>query len=171
MVDAEQKCEICGGAVRVRILEGYAEGRPVVRCFCLACADLYDRFGTGGRGGQTGRLGLAWLAVVGGLLIVAVGLCGDYLGITGSSGFGWYQRAGAIGGALLLTIGALSGVEILVVAGGLVLALAVSADMLGLSGREGIGWKQGTAILSGLLIAGAGFWFKVRGAAARADGK
>lgn len=89
-------CAGCGQAARIRILETYVAGRPVIRHFCFECADRH--FGVPEPGPPVHR------ASVGSLLIVA-GLAVGLLGLAGRDGFGWKQQI-AIGlGLLFITIG------------------------------------------------------------------
>lgn len=98
---------------------------------------------------------------------MVVGAMGDYLGIRGSPGFGWYQRVGLLFGALLLACGALLRVDFVVICGGMIVAIAAAADWLHLVGDGTFGWKQESAVIAGFLVALIGLVMERRARTAR----
>lgn len=150
-------CQVCGQPARVKILEGYLSGEPVFRHFCFACAERFHRdmsaLETGGPGR---RLSYGVLLTLVGFMIVGLGALGDHLGIHGSRGFGWYQLLILGLGLLLMILGALTRVEIMAVMGTLIAGLTACSDLLRLSGAPGVGWKQQTALVLGLVLAAVG---------------
>lgn len=57
--------------------------------------------------------------------------------------------------------------RLLIIAGGVLLALSLTADLVGIGGRPGFGWKQGIGSLAGVVGLAAGVWM----ARAVIDGK
>ena len=150
----EQKnCELCGRPARVRTLIGYREGAPLMRIFCLGCADTVPARGFAGGTTDRTRVAMRNFLVAAGIFVMLVGALGDHLGIHASPGFGWYQRAGLVLGTLLLACGALLRIDLMALVGAMVFALSAGADWLGIAGSDGFGWKQDGAILGGFLIA------------------
>ena len=161
---AGAECEVCRTQARVLILEGYAEGQPVLRSLCCACAATAPaRTSTAG---ERRRISLHMLAAVAGLVLCVVGLLGDFLVPSRSPGFGLHQQLGVGAGVFILVIGLLLRAEIVALAGGLLLVAAVCADWFGLTDGAGIGWKQQAMIAIGALGMLAS-WVAHRVAAAR----
>ena len=156
MEQVEPRCSVCGEPARVRILENYVAGRPVVRPFCFRCADVYSREATRemARPGHRSSLGL--LMIVAGLTIGMVALAGDYVGIRGLGGVGWYKQFGVLLGILFVCLGAFWRIDVIGLVGGLLIALVFSAKLLHLAGAEGFGWKHQAALAVGLLLIIAG---------------
>ena len=156
-------CEICGEPTRVRILEGYIDGKPMLRHFCFRCADeahVKMQVMAGEHSGR--RMSIGGLLIFAGLFVGAIGVLGDYLGIEGHSGLGWYQQTGIALGALLIVVGSLFRVDTMAEAGVLVFGLSLLADVFGLRGAAGIGWKQQLATLAGVAMALTGIWLRRR---------
>ena len=154
--DEHDRCEICGRPMRVCILEGYAAGAPVVRRFCLECADRAPaRIGLGDVATQR-RFSIGSLLMVAGVLLAAIVAAADYLGAGGSPGLGLHQLSGLVVGAVLVFSGALCRVEVMLILGILVFTLAACADLLGLAGAEGIGWKQQSGFLMAAVMVALG---------------
>jgi hypothetical protein len=149
-------CAVCKQAARVRILETYVAGRPVIRHFCFECADRY--FGQLSQQDPpvVRRASLGALLILAGLLLGLVAIVADHLGIHGSPGFGWYKQTGLLTGSLLICLAAFWRIDIIGVLGILMLGLAAGANLLGLAGRDGFGWKQQVAMAAGLLLVVAG---------------
>lgn len=103
--DEHNRCEICGRPMRVCILEGYAAGAPVVRRFCLECADRAPaRAGLGDVATQR-RFSIGSLLMVAGVLLAVIVAAADYLGAGGSPGLGLHQLSGLVIGAVLVLSG------------------------------------------------------------------
>lgn len=156
-------CVQCGRAANVHVLEGYDRGRPVVRRFCLDCADDAAPW-SGPQPSADLRAGLPPLVALGGFVLVVVGLCGDFLVPHRHAGFGLYQQTGVVLAMLLVFIGALLRVGPLALAGVFLLAASVAADWFGLISGAGIGWKQQAMITVGvvLTLGGLGVWLRGR---------
>lgn len=150
-------CESCGGPAQVTALQGYANGKPVRRQFCLRCADraldLHE--------GRTAppprrRLSPAALLLLGGLVLVLVGLLAGDFGDPARRGFGAYQLAAVLAGTLLVTVGAMLRADVVAVAGTILFGLGVLADLFVAVGATGVGWRQAAAMVVGLTSMGAG---------------
>lgn len=159
---ARHACATCGQPACVHVLEGYDRGQRVVRRFCLDCVDSAAPWvGATPRGGL--RPGLPVLAALCGLVLMVVGLFGDFLIPERRPGFGIYQQTGVLLAVPLLLVGVLLRVGPLALGGGLLLAVSISADWFGLASGPGIGWKQQLMIAAGaLLTAGGLLWRTVR---------
>lgn len=157
------RCVQCGCAASVHVLEGYDRGRPVVRRFCLDCADDAAPW-SGPQPSAELRPGLPALLALGGLVLVVVGLFGDFLVPQRHAGFGLYQQTGVVLAMLLVFIGALLRVGPLALAGVFLLAASVAADWFGLISGAGIGWKQQALTTVGAVLAlgGLGVWLRGR---------
>jgi uncharacterized membrane protein YphA (DoxX/SURF4 family) len=148
------QCDVCGAGARVLILEGYAEGEPVLRRLCLTCAAASANPGLVG---ERPRIGLHVLVGLAGLVLCFVGLFGDYLVPPAHPGFGWHQQVGAGAGALLLVLGLVLRMDVVALGGAFLCGASLGADWFGLTHGPGIGWKQQVLIAMGavgLLTAG-----------------
>jgi hypothetical protein len=154
MGEASHICSECGQPARVRVLETYIAGKPVIRHFCFRCADRH--FGDAPDEEPVHRPSLGSLMVVAGLAICLISLLGGYLGIDENGGFGWYVQSGFVGGVLLVCLGAFWRVDVLGVVGGILIALAVSAKLLHAKGMSGFGWKHQLVLGTGLVLIIAG---------------
>jgi hypothetical protein len=134
-------CHWCGDRARVHVLEGYELGRPIVRRLCLQCATP-DRLLGFERRTSTARLGFAWMVGVAGLVCGLIAVLVDSVPLRAQAGFGVYQGAGVLIGALAVVVGALSRTDLVAVAGTFVFGGAVFADWLGETRAVGVGWKQ-----------------------------
>jgi hypothetical protein len=143
-------CEVCGEVARVLVLEGYANGQPVLRRFCLKCAAEAAPADAGVFGERT-RVRLHVLVALAGLALCAVGLFGDFLIPAAHAGFGWHQQLGVFAGALLLVVGLLLRTEVIALGGAFLLAASLGADWFGLTRGPGIGWKQQVMLAVGVL--------------------
>jgi len=149
------RCEVCGDGARVLILEGYAEGQPVLRRYCLRCAAAAPAETE--VVGERPRMGVHVLVGLAGLVLCVVGLFGDYLVPPAHAGFGWHQQAGAAAGALILVIGLVLRMDVVALGGAFLLGASLCADWFGLTRGPGIGWKQQVMIAigaAGLLTGG-----------------
>lgn len=152
----DQSCGACGLPARVTVLLGYRESVPVENHYCLECADHAGNVDR--KAGDRFWRGIQYSLVMVGMFCALAGLLADGTGavIEAHLGFGLYQRIGAIAGALALLIGLVARVELVMLAGGAVLVLALSVDLLFVSMSPGIGWKQAILLyLSGALMAAA----------------
>lgn len=153
MDQTDRLCSECGRPARVRILENYVAGQPIIKHFCFSCADR--RFGDAPGDEPTHRQSVGSLMVIAGLTICLISLLGDHLGLLGlhgDEGFGWYRQSGCVAGVLLVCLGAFWQVDILGVVGSILLVLALSAKMLHLAGTGGFGWKHQFALAAGLIL-------------------
>lgn len=158
-----QQCERCGAPARVCVLEGYVGSHPVHRHFCLDCADsAYRLYLENSPGRVRPRLSWASLFISAGLLLTALGAAADEFGVHGSAGFGWKQQGSLLVGALVVVIGALLRVELLAIAGAVLVGLAALADVFGPVGSPGVGWKQAATIFTGLAFLSAGLLTRKR---------
>jgi len=121
-----------------------------VRHFCLDCADEAAAWPESDDLG--GRLRLPTLVGLVGLVLMLVGLLGDFLVSERHAGFGWRQQSGVLLAVVVILMGLLLRVDLLALAGGFLLAASVSADWFGLTSGAGIGWKQQTLIAAGALL-------------------
>jgi|GEM_PF-1128469 len=150
---AAELCQVCGAAARVRVLVGYADGQPVERRLCLSCADTVAGDALADRGGAA-RLRLrpaAVLIAAGGLLALS-GVFFDGLGLHGSRGVGWLQGSGLVLGGLMVVVGALLRADLIAVVGTVLFGLALLADVCGVVGQPGFGWRQGSLIGAGVVL-------------------
>ncbi len=161
MGESSDSCQTCGQPVRVRILRGYRRGKPILEHFCFKCADELQRTiqTTIDESGRQ-RLSIGALLVFVGLFVGIIGVSGDYLGIEGHSGIGWYQQMGIVLATVLVVVGSVFRVDALVVVGIVVLGLSIFSDVLGLTSAPGIGWKQQLAASIGIAIALTGILLK-----------
>jgi hypothetical protein len=102
------------------------------------------------------------MVILAGLIIAFLGAWGDYLGIRGSSGVGWYQQLVMGLSVLLVLLGALFRADAVAIIGALAFVISAGADLLGLDGSVGIGWKQQLGIGIGLVLIGSGLWLRRR---------
>jgi len=152
---AVQHCTSCGTIAVVHVLEGYTRGRPVVRHFCLNCAERATSL-RGDAGTADGRLGANTLALISGVVLVVIGLFGDHLLPDRHLGFGWRQQSGLWLSIVALLIGLLLRVDLLMLGGAFLLAGSLGADWFGLTSGPGVGWKQQIVLAVGAtLVTGA----------------
>ena len=135
------RCERCGQAARVHILEGYAQGQPIQRRFCLQCAPGFSP-ALPSLHVNRARLRITFLVGVIGVVLGTVGVFGDAFVPEGHAGFGWYQRAGVLLGALFVFVGILLRADLIALGGLLLFGGSLCADWVGLTRAPGIGWKQ-----------------------------
>ncbi|MEW6200113.1 MAG: hypothetical protein AB1601_15795 [Planctomycetota bacterium] len=160
------RCGACGGPARVHILAGYRGGRPVEHRLCLTCADttLGDPIEAEGIGTRT-RLRPGSLVMVGGALLTLLGTSVDQFGLHGSVGLGWLQALALAGGGLMILSGALLRADVIGVAGTVLFALAIVADVRGAVGTPGFGWRQAAIVGVGVAALGIGLMWRRRAAA------
>jgi hypothetical protein len=156
-------CEHCGEPAKVHVLTGYEGGKPVRYHLCLSCADADWRPGANRKAGRgERRLGYGALMVMAGVLVGGLAIAADYTGLQGESGFGNYQRAGVALGALLVIVGGLVRVDVLVLVGTLLFALALLSDVLKLKYQPGLGVKQQVVLGCAALLVTAGVFLRRR---------
>ena len=135
-------CDVCGQPARVHILEGYQQGQPVHRRFCLRCAPEAPPWNSE-RGFQHGKLRLSILIGATGIGLGALALLADhFIPMRTSAGFGWHKGGGLVIGALLLLIGTLSRADLIAIGGLLLFGASCFAGLFGWAQSPGIGWKQ-----------------------------
>ena len=168
---------MCGVPARVRVLEGYAHGRPLVRRYCMTCAEAVEHPSSLSSDGMKGRrrLGVGSLLMVTGIIAGSIASLADHLAGGGYGGFGVYQTVAVVLGALFVLLGTLTRVDVLAVFGMLVFAVAVVADLARVGGSPGFGLKQQIGVAIALLLVGVGFALRRRarhgGARAVVDGR
>jgi hypothetical protein len=91
-----------------------------------------------------------------GIIIGAAGALADQAGIGGSSGFGAAQLSGAAVGCICVFVGAFLRVDTIGILGGVLFIMAIGADLFAIGGRSGFGWKQGAAVVSGVVLTAFG---------------
>jgi hypothetical protein len=137
---AQSNCETCGQAARVRVHDGYRDGEPIIRAFCLPCAgDIPARKLEAPR---RKRLGLHVLIGVTGIILGFVGLFADVVVPQAAPGFGIYQKSGVALGLVVIFLGSLLRVDVLALIGVFALVGAASIDHFGIVRKWGIGWEQ-----------------------------
>jgi hypothetical protein len=159
--DDETRCEDCGEPARVCVLEGYSSGMPVTRRLCLVCVDQ-ERPQAGAHGSSVSRrlLHPGTLLIIVGVLLAIASTSVDYIGVTGSPGIGGYQLLGLGVGAVCVLFGAMLRIEVLAVAGAFAFGLAACADLLGVTGSKGVGWKEQCGYLVAALLVAGGFLYR-----------
>lgn len=160
MPGEHHRCEVCGiAASRVSVLSGYFEGQPVMSHLCLLCVDDPKTSLISARQGRS-RGGLGLLLISLGALLGIVVMFGDYIpGFEGThQGIGYVQQMGIVLAAVAIFFGAVLRIDLVAMAGGMLLVLALSADMFTLHRGMGFGWKQMVAIgaVSLLVVVGLG---------------
>jgi hypothetical protein len=151
------RCPVCGTDSLVTVLSTGPAGSRVLRKICRECERR-----AGEQGSTTARqigLGLARVSIAGGILLGALALSADYLGISGKQGFGWRQVAGAELGFLCVVLGLLLQRAWLGVGGLFLLVLSLGADLLRVGHSPGLGWrKQAALVLALALVASGAIW-------------
>jgi hypothetical protein len=156
-------CDRCGAPARVHVLAGYADGRPIGRHFCHACADVAYELHLGAEAGPgRPRPRVSSLIIVVGVVFAVLGTSFDLFGVKGAAGFGWQQQGGVAAGVLLVILGGLLRVDALAIGGALLFGAAVLADVYGTLGSPGIGLKQQLLVAAGVLLIFAGVWLRRR---------
>ena len=133
-------CELCGATARVQVLEGYANGQPVVRRFCLVCASGPAL--APGSEERNARPSVWTIIALLGVALGVLGAFGDLILPNFHAGFGWYQRCGVVVGVLLGLLGVLMRIDVLALGGAGLFIVSLGADWLGLRHSPGVGWKQ-----------------------------
>lgn len=142
-------CAKCGAVAIVDWLAGYRDGKPVRNQLCLSCAASSPELLRPIAPSRHMRLDTALMLA--GAFLAVLGAVHDFLP-RAAGGFGWNQLIGVTGGAIILLLGLLTRVDFLAAGGLVVLGVSGAADLLLLHGSAGIGWKQETLILCGLLM-------------------
>lgn len=158
-------CESCGGAARVRVLEGYSDGEPLIHTFCFRCADAFRPAAAPFNPSE--RLSFGTVFVITGVLLMLVGGLGDMFHLRTHKGFGLYQQIGVGAGMFLVVLAALLRVDVFAIIGLGVLALASGGDIIVVTSSAGLGWKQQAALVAGAAVIGIGLWLRRLTAGAR----
>jgi hypothetical protein len=165
MEQVRSTCQVCGQPAKVCIRESDVAGEPVLRYFCLTCADrlhdsahIEDDVDNEEQRIDKPRLPGSGLLIAAGVFIAMLGALGGHLGIRGSPGFGWYQTVVLVSAVLLVIIGGLFGVDVIMVIAGITAVLAACSDLLGLSGDREFGWKKESAVVIGVVLTVVGFY-------------
>lgn len=148
-----RSCEQCGVRARVQILEGYRSGNPVLRFFCIECADQ-DHLNTSEQCATNTRqrLSIASTVVLAGACIGLLGAWADRFGIGQSDGFGFRQQAAAAVGVLSVLIGALLRIDVVAVFGTVLFTVAALADVMGLGLAAGTSVTKLIVMLAGICV-------------------
>jgi hypothetical protein len=97
---------------------------------------------------------VALLLALLGVSLGVVGILADLFVPEAQPGFGWHQRVGLLGGAVIGLTGMLLHIDLLVLGGLLLVGATVTADWFG-PRAPGVGWKQGAFVGMSLVFAGA----------------
>ena len=163
MTDAHNTCSVCGRPALLHVNLGSVDGKPNIRDYCQGCADRHlDEWRAPRRRLTGGRHAIGGLLIMSGVALGIVAVFADGLGIAGHSGFGWYQRGGALGGVLLIFVGAIFRIDVLGVSGTILFVLAIGVDYFGIGRSAGLGWRQEAALVVALLLLAAGLFFRRR---------
>lgn len=155
----DQPCPTCGAATRVAVLEGYLEGQPVRRFYCLACADHEVGPAPTDPAGQ--RHGIPFLFGVAGVIFALAGMFADLLGFSSQAGFGWYQGVGVAAGGLIIFLGAILRADIVALFGTLVFIGALCIDVFGVTRAPGVGVEQQWLLILAALCLAAPLFTRV----------
>lgn len=137
----------------MRVLEGYTNGQPIQRGFCLRCVDSAPPLPAPRSSDGRVRLGLPVLLGLAGIVVGTVGILGDALVPESNAGFGWAQRGGLALGAFLAILGTLLRADLVALGGMVVFITALSGDWFGPARSPGVGWKQQMVLgVSALLV-------------------
>jgi len=148
------RCPVCGTDSLVPALSQGPPGNRVLRQVCREC----ERRQRGERRERARQVGVvvAHLAIVGGVVLGAITLSADYLGISGKRGFGWRQLLGAETGFLCVVLGLLLRRTLLGVGGLFLLVLSLAADLLRVGHSPGLGWRKQIALLVAIVLVAVG---------------
>lgn len=153
-----RRCETCGESARVRVLEGYSDGEPLMHLFCLRCASAFRA--SPAPFDPSGRLSFGSVFIVAGIMLMLLGGFGDMFRLHTHKGFGAYQQFGAAIGLFLIVLAALLRVDVFAIIGLAVFALASGGDIIVVTSSAGLGWKQQLALVLGALVLGIGVWLR-----------
>ena len=160
-------CAVCAAPARVRILLDYQDGGPVLGQYCLSCADSApDRYYASKGDASTRTEWFARVCLLGGVAICLVAALGDFLHIAGNAGFGWQQRTGILIGIILVLLAAILRIDILGIAGAILLCLSALADVIHVGQSAGFGWKQEGCMFAAIAVISIGLYLRRMGIAA-----
>lgn len=142
-----QSCLLCPKPVRVRVLTGYSDSKPQISGYCLDCVEAAS---TPSVKVNKDAGSFALLLAHIGLAFGVVGAFSDWILIESESGFGFHQQVGIALGVISFTLGVMLRIDLMVVGGLVLFALAAGADMI--SSQPGYGWRQDLLLKGGLLI-------------------
>lgn len=134
-------CQVCQRKARVSVLSRYVDGEPHIENFCLDCA---DHAGKGTPVDTRNRLSSGLLLMIVGILSIIMAAITDYVpGFKGTHpGIGFLQTVGFAVSVCCIVFGAMLRIDLLAIAGGMLLALTIGADLVILDRTPGFGWKQ-----------------------------
>lgn len=159
MSQTAHKCVICGRPASINVHQGTDGGEPIIRHYCLECADEREvESPSPEQAAVSAGLSHGGLLMLMGGLLAFLAIGADFLGISGQTGFGWFQRLGVLFGLLLVIVGAVFRVGTLSVFGLILFVVSLFADFLGIGESPGMGSRQQiTLALSIALLAGGTF--------------
>lgn len=149
------RCASCGRPASVTFVVEDDWGARTAQEFCLECAEKRPPVRSHAGRAALAALAPRWLIRVG-AAIALLALSADYLGIAGRQGFGWRQLAGGEAGTLVLVVGVLLRSGVTTLAGLVLIALSLGADLLRVGHSPGIGWRQQLALPLAALCVAAG---------------
>ena len=152
------RCPVCGTASVETVLREDGGGERVLHKFCRECArrreaELRYRH-------RRMAASLATPISYVGLLLVLLALVADHVAISGRSGFGWRQMAGAEVGFLCDFLGVMLQRALLGTAGLYLLVLSLLADLLKVGHAPGAGWRAQAALGVGTATVAAGLYLR-----------
>ena len=153
-------CPVCGTDSLVTILREGSDGDRQLSQFCRECTRRSESEARS-RHRQI-VAGLASPLTYSGIVLLTLAITADHLSISGRSGFGWRQIAGAEVGFLCVVLGVLLQRAFLGTAGLFLLVLSLLADLLALGHSPGLGWRKQSALVVGTVLVGAGLFLRRR---------
>lgn len=160
--ESNTACEGCGEPVRVRILEGYRAGQPVIRAWGMTCA---DRLSPGASDAVARRarerLSVGALLIMAGLGLGFMGVFGRHVGVEYSRQIGTPMLAACFG-AFLVLIGALLRVDVIGIIGTMIFGVAVCIELIGLAGTGDAAIVPDLELVLGLGLVAGGMWLRRR---------
>ncbi len=155
-------CHNCGAPASVHVLSRYERGNPVIRRLCLGCSEQEGERILA-RALASARFRPSVVVATIGVALGLMAVLADDFTWSVHAGFGWRQWGGAALASVFVFLGALVGVDFLLLAGVFLFAGCVSADWLGLSRVPGFGWKQQLLLMAGAAVVGAALCGRLTG--------
>lgn len=155
-------CHNCGAPASVHVLSRYERGNPVIRRLCLGCSEQEGERILA-RALASARFRPSVVVATIGVALGLIAVLADDFTWSVHAGFGWRQWGGAALASVFVFLGALVGVDFLLLAGVFLFAGCVSADWLGLSRVPGFGWKQQLLLMAGAAVVGAALCGRLTG--------
>lgn len=137
----------------MRLLEGYLAQLPRYRLLCVACADRLPEDLPGVSVTDIRHRAGTLSLVAGGLVLAACGLLLEQVHARMWTGEWLIRTLAVLGGAAGIFSGALLKSPVLGATGLVVFGIAAGAEVLGVNGEPGVGWKQLLAVAGGLSVA------------------